>query len=613
MKRVSIRPSKQNKIRPTENLYQSSRSRYLHAFAAARAMRFWRPRITAKELSVAAVFAAVLAMGPSSAQAQFGASFDLSTLDGTNGFVINGIEIRDRSGGSVSGAGDVNGDGIDDVVIGANWADPNGNNLAGESYVVFGNNSGVSASFDLSALNGVNGFKLNGINANDRSGGRVSDAGDINGDGLDDLIIGSGADESYVVFGNNSGFSPSLDLDTLNGSNGFVIESDGAISGAGDVNGDGIDDLIIGAAVVFGSNNGFSSSLDLSTLDGINGFLINGGDPTDLIGGSVSEAGDVNGDGIDDLIIGASAPRDGYLSGGISYVVFGNNTGFSSSLDLSTLDGSNGFVIDGVDMAELFRAGSSVSGAGDINGDGIDDLIIGARRGSPNGTYSAGRSYVVFGNNTGFSSSLDLSTLDGTNGFVVNGIDTEDYSGTSVSAAGDVNGDGFDDLIIGANGAGDANGSPYAGFNGNSLAGESYVVFGNNTGFSSSLDLNTLDGTNGFVLNGVDFYDCSGGSVSGAGDVNGDGLDDLIIGADGGDPNVNASAGESYVVFGRASVPNPLIGDVNQDGVINFLDIGPFISLLASNDYLEEADINVDEVVDFLDIQPFIDVLSSQQ
>ena len=129
--------------------------------------------------------------------------------------------------------------------------------------------------------------------------------------------------------------------------------------------------------------------------------------------------------------------------------------------------------------------------------------------------------------------SLNLSALDGDNGFILNGIDGYDYSGQSVSGAGDINGDGFDDLIIGARGADNMAGDSYAG--------ESYVVFGKSSGFSAGLDLSTLTGSNGFVLNGIDSDDDSGFSVSGAGDVNGDGFDDLIIGAYRASPNGNGS------------------------------------------------------------------------
>jgi hypothetical protein len=505
----------------------------------------------------------------------FKPTFNLSDLNGSNGFAINGIAAFDYSGRSVSSAGDVNGDGIDDLIIGASSADPNGISDAGQSYVVFGSNSGFGASFNLSELNGSNGFAINGIAAVDFSGESVSSAGDVNGDGIDDLIIGANfadpnginyAGQSYVVFGSNSGFAADLNLSTLNGSNGFAIngiaandQSGFSVSSAGDVNGDGIDDLIIGAKgadlnginyagqsyVVFGSNSGFGAGLNLSTLDGSNGFAINGIAFFDQSGYSVSSAGDVNGDGIDDLIIGAKgADPNGINYAGQSYVVFGSNSGFAAGLNLSTLNGSNGFAINGI--AAYDSSGFSVSSAGDVNGDGFDDLIIGAVFASPNGIFLAGQSYVVFGSNSGFSASLNLSTLDGSNGFAINGIAANDFSSWSVSSAGDVNGDGIDDLIIGARGA-----DP----NGIGSAGQSYVVFGSNSGFGAGLNLSTLDGSNGFAINGIAAFDYSGVSVSSAGDVNGDGFDDLIIGANRADPNGIPGAGQSYVVFGQGTTP----------------------------------------------------------
>ena len=293
-------------------------------------------------------------------------------------------------------------------------------------------------------------------------------------------------------------------------------------------------------------NGPFGAVFELSSLlaanggDGSAGFVINGIDAEDQSGRSVSSAGDINGDGFDDFIIGASLADPNGNYSGESYVVFGQVSGFGASLELSALDGTNGFVVNGVDESDF--SGRSVSSAGDINGDGFDDIIIGASHADPNGNFS-GESYVVFGQAGGFSASLELSSLNGTNGFVIKGIDAFDFSGYSVSSAGDINGDGFDDIVIGAE---------YADPNGVGNSGESYVVFGQAGGFSASLELSALDGANGFVINGIDAGDLSGQSVSSAGDVNGDGFYDILIGASGADPN-GTQSGESYVLFGQAS------------------------------------------------------------
>ncbi|MEG4279080.1 cadherin-like domain-containing protein [Microcoleus sp. MON1_C1] len=544
----------------------------------------------------------------------FEPTFNLSDLNGSNGFAINGIAAYDQSGRSVSSAGDVNGDGFDDLIIGADWADPNGIIYAGQSYVVFGSNSGFGAGLSLSELNGSNGFAINGIAAYDRSGSSVSSAGDVNGDGFDDLIIGAssadpnginGAGQSYVVFGSNSGFGASINLSTLNGSNGFAINgiaasdlSGSSVSSAGDVNGDGFDDLIIGARyadpngisgagqsyVVFGSNSGFGASVNPSTLNGSNGFAINGIAAFDFSGFSVSSAGDVNGDGFDDLIMGASsADPNGISAAGQSYVVFGSNSGFGASVNLSTLNGSNGFAINGI--AAYDESGSSVSSAGDVNGDGFDDLIIGAFIADPNGIGGAGQSYVVFGSNSGFGASVNLSTLNGSNGFAINGIAAYDESGWSVSSAGDVNGDGFDDLIIGAY---------LADPNGMSFAGQSYVVFGSNSGFGASVNLSELNGSNGFAINGIAAFDLSGFSVSSAGDVNGDGFDDLIIGALAANPNGISGAGQSYVVFGQATTPTNQPPVANSDSATTAQNTA--VTLEASTLLANDTDANGDSL-----------------
>ncbi|MFP5271898.1 hypothetical protein, partial [Coleofasciculus sp.] len=357
--------------------------------------------------------------------------------------------------------------------------------------------------------------------------------------------------ETYIVFGAQEGFDANLNLSQLDGSNGFILNgidssysSGSSVSSAGDINGDGIDDLIIGAPfadptgetyIVFGAQEGFDANLNLSQLDGSNGFILNGIDSFDSSGNSVSSAGDINGDGIDDVIIGTRS----FYSAGETYIVFGSSEGFDANFNLSQLNGSNGFILNGIDSS--YSSGYSVSGAGDINGDGIDDVIIGAPF-----NINAGETYIVFGSSEGFDANFNLSQLDGSNGFILNGIDSSDSSGRSVSSAGDINGDGIDDVIIGA---------PSADYG----AGETYIVFGSSEGFDANLNLSQLNGSNGFVLNGIDERDFSGRSVSSAGDINGDGIDDLIIGTRG--------SGETYVVYGN--IPPEL--DLNGSAAgINF-------------------------------------------
>jgi len=324
--------------------------------------------------------------------------------DGTVGFVLDGgIDAGDQIGFSVDMAGDVNGDGFDDLVFGAYTAAPNGTYAAGEIYVVFGQGDEYPASIELNSLDGTNGFVLNGIDRFDHAGFSVGSAGDVNGDGFADVLIGARrADPNGINY-------------------------------AGET------------YVVFGKEGGFSAAIELSALDGTNGFVINGIDAGDAAGKSVSTKGDVNGDGFDDLVIGTGyTVLSTTLGANEAYVIFGHAGSFEDRLDLSSLDGTNGFVITGFNTKTLSTI--RVDTAGDVNGDGLDDLVFGVSQNSSR------LGYVVFGQLDGFSPSFDLSSLDGSNGFAVSGIQGIGYQGVSVSSAGDINGDGFDDLVIGAPG-----------------------------------------------------------------------------------------------------------------------------------------------------------------
>ena len=298
----------------------------------------------------------------------------------------------------MASAGDVNGDGLADLVVGAPDADPAGRSNAGRSYVVFGK-TGTGA-IDLSSVAAGNGgFVINGQQQFDRSGSAVSGVGDVNGDGLADVLLASPvAERSYVVFGKADGTA--VELATLAaGAAGVVIQgSVSSVAGAGDVNGDGLADLIIGSAnsyapagvnagrsyVVFGTSS--AAVIDLATVaTGVGGFAVSGEGGNDFSGSSVAGAGDINGDGLSDLIVGAPARYDSAHSAGRTYVIFGSTSGVFTQTAVDQLGGSGNETLTGSAAAETLVAGAgddtlSGNGGGDVlyGGAGNDSFVLNA-------------------------------------------------------------------------------------------------------------------------------------------------------------------------------------------------------------------------------------------
>ncbi|MBK8609502.1 MAG: FG-GAP repeat protein [Chitinophagaceae bacterium] len=447
-------------------------------------------------------------------------------------------------GQCVAAAGDVNGDGYSDVIIGAFLFDDGANAGEGRAFAYHGSAAGLSAS-PTSTPDDAN-------QAGAALGISVASAGDINADGYSDVIIGANAYDdgananegrAFIYHGSATGLSASPNA-TPDDANQAGAQFGQSVNTAGDVNGDGYSDVIIGApnytdgantfegrAYVYqGSAAGLSASPN-STLDDINQATAN-------FGISVAGAGDINGDGYSDVIVGCHNYNDGANGAeGRAFVYHGSATGLSAT--------PNNMPDDANQAGANF--GYSVASAGDVNGDGYCDVIIGAIGYDDGANTAEGRAYVYHGSATGLSASPN-STPDDANQAIA-------QFGFSVASAGDVNGDGYSDIIIGAIGYDDG---------ANINEGRAFVYYGSAAGLSASPN-STLDDAN----QGDSWF---GISVDCAGDVNGDGYNDVIVGAYEYDDGANADEGRAYIYHGSPSglstSPNNTLDDANQAGAV---------------------------------------------
>jgi hypothetical protein len=394
-------------------------------------------------------------------------------------------------GFSVASAGDIDNDGFGDVIVGAN--------LAGSAYVYTGSLSGLSTSAIFTATG----------SPDDQFGYSVAGGGDLNGDGIDDFVVGapfSTTGIAFVYHGTNLGL-PTLAV-TLTGE--LADDRFGwSVDIIGDVNQDGIDDLAIGASEYGISNTGRAYIYHGSATGIVNASTttLNGEAPLDGFGVSVAAAGDVNGDGFDDLAVGAWKNEAGGTEAGKAYVFYGSSTGLNQANNTAVQGSAND------------KFGTSVHGAGDVNGDGFDDLIVGIDAYDP-GNPSLGRAEVYPGGPLG----LITTAL-----FTAEGESDNDRFGFAVGGQGDINGDGFGDFAVGA--------YQFDATMPLSATGKSYGYAGCVGDISPNLT---------FSATGEAAFDNYGRSLAIVDDVNGDGVDDIVIGAFG----AVLSTGKIYAYYG---------------------------------------------------------------
>ena len=375
------------------------------------------------------------------------------SLTPSRGFSLIGSKGTNNFGSSLSGVGDINNDGIDDILISSTSVNGVGYY---QLFVLFGQRDGFN-DIDLRATDLATthqGFEVISSNVWLYFGVTMSRAGDVNNDGIDDMLFGAAQTSSsniagIVVFGGRDIHS-NVDLTFTNlaaSQKGFILTASvvncqgGSVSTAGDINNDGINDIIVAnygnngyAFIYFGRSEGLTD-LDMGNTDlagSKKGFKITISNGLSTQFGKASGCvGDINNDGIDDIALTAPGTSS---STGIVYIFYGKKSGFVDiNLDTVSLSASNlGFQITGESTGS--KLGFSVSRAGDVNNDGIDDLLIGAY-----GANSKGAVYVIFGKNGGHAD-INLATSLSTTqqGFKISGASTGDQLGYSVSDAGDL-------------------------------------------------------------------------------------------------------------------------------------------------------------------------------
>jgi hypothetical protein len=500
--------------------------------------------------------------------------------DGALGLVLEGDTVGDRAGTRVAGLGDVNGDGVPDLALGAHLASHAGA-YAGRSYVVLGGaEPGIIALADLSV--DPRGWWLDGQTARDVAGWSLAGPGDVDGDGLADVLVGApwvdaaacpgtppfeegcSQGRAYVALGQRNAISRSLS-DVADGSAGFALDGAGvqwfsgsSIAGVRDLDGDGLAEILVGSPAVSDDvghahlvrGAALVGALGLDTVGATTpGFAMTG---QGLPGQRVAAVGDVDGDGLEDLAI---ADHDAQGGTGVVHVVFGKLDDAPVDLDALARTGA-GFTITGASAGD--RTGLAIAGLGDVNGDGLDDLALGAPGPESwdwptGGTARAGRVYVVHGK-TG-AGPVSLVDVDGGQGGLVLRGEPESAAGFSLASVADWNGDGLRDLLIGAP-ASSASGTQ---------AGRVYVVFGGGL-VGPSIELaDVAAGHGGFALDGLAPWDQLGYAVGDAGDLDGDDLHELLLGAPGHGANTLNHAlglGRAYVLPG---IPLPGSGAACED------------------------------------------------